>query len=223
MKVTSLLLLAGLALAAPSAMYAGPVVFQQNFDNLPAQLARYTVAQLGNFHTLNGTNVDIAGPADGYGNLCVGPESGNCLDLAGTNSNSMGQLQSTAITLGPGTYDFSFDLIGSQRKGFGTTSTTVTLGTLADPGQLYDQSFNNLAYNNDTAGIVNTEFSVSKAETVYLNFDLTADGSPNVGPMLDNILITQSSAPEPSSLLLLGTGLFALAGFAIRKTAVNTF
>jgi hypothetical protein len=219
MKATSLLLIAGSALLMSSApLYAGPIFFE-NFDELTPASA---VMSAGEFSTgSSGTNVDIVGDKNGsfFPSLCAGPESGNCIDLGGSNGNPMGQLQSSPIMLGQGTYDLSFDLIGSQRVGYGTTSTSVTLGTVGNPGQLYNSGtlFNGLAYYDVTTGIINATFSVGSTETVYLDFDLTASGNPNVGSLLDNVSITET--PEPSGLLLLGTGFVALAGFARRKIA----
>jgi hypothetical protein len=201
-------------------LFAGTVVFQENFNELTAQL---DVTSAGQFTAINGTNVDIVGPSNGWGFLVVAPESGNAIDLGGTGGNPFGQLQSSAITLGPGSYTLTYDLNGSQRSGYGTTSTSVSLGTASDSTQLYSQQFNELAYNDDP-GLVSANFSVVGTETVYLNFDLTASGYGNVGSLLDNVAITQNSSfnnqaatPEPSSLMLLGTGLSALAGLARRK------
>jgi hypothetical protein len=131
------------------------------------------------------------------------------VDLGGSGGNPIGQLQSSAITLGPGTYDLSFDLIGSGRGV--TTTTDVSLGSL------YSGTFTLLS-GDTTTGIVNTWITVGSTETVNLNFDLTATTNGNVGSVLDNVEIS-TVTPEPSSLMLLGTGFVALAGFARRKLA----
>lgn len=89
------------------------VLLSENFDELTLALA---VTDVGAFNAVDGTNVDIVGGGV-FGYLCVSPESGNCVDMDGSNGNPQGILQSkTATTLDAGvTYLLSFDLIGSQR------------------------------------------------------------------------------------------------------------
>jgi PEP-CTERM motif len=196
-----------------TSLYA-TTILSENFDELTPQL---TVFSAGQLHTINGTNVDIIGGGL-FGGLVVPPESGNVVDLGGSGGNSIGQLQSAAITLNPGTYSLSFDLVGSQRGV--TTTTGVTLAPASGPA-LYSHDFT-LASNDDASGIVNgATFTVSGSpETVLLTFSLLG-GTVNIGSLLDNVSIvsaaTTSPIPEPSSLLLLGSGLAALAGLVRRS------
>jgi hypothetical protein len=166
-------------------------ILQENFDELTPQLA---ATSAGAFTAINGTNVDIVG-GELFGGLCVSPESGNCVDLDGSNGNSQGDIKSGPITLNPGTYTLSFDLIGSQRGD--ETSTTVTFGSY------YSHTFD-LASNDVTTGIVSFQFTVPSTDSAYLEFKSNISG--NVGALLDNVAITPSTSPIALTLTELGLG-----------------
>ncbi len=191
------------------------VVFSENFEEVTPQLG---VASAGGFSALDGTNVDVTGNANGWGFLCGGPESGNCVDLDGTGGKPQSVLASGLITLTPGNdYYLSFDLIGSGRLASGApstanngvaTSTTVTFGS-------YSKTFN-LASNDDTSGIV-TDLLITVASPVTTQLVFTSNTPGQTGAVLDNVLITSSpitysneqggATPEPSCALLLLSGL----------------
>jgi hypothetical protein len=216
-KMRKLLYLFVLGLCFTGTSLYATTIFSENFDELTPQLTVFTAGQ---FHTINGTNVDVVGGGL-FGGLVVPPESGNAVDMGGSGGSSFGQLQSVAITLTPGTYSLSFDLVGSQRGV--TTTTGVNLAPTSGPS-LYSHDFM-LASNDDVSGIVNgAMFTVSGSpETVFLTFSLLG-GSANIGSLLDNVSIQSgavSTVPEPGSLLLLGSGLMALVGLVRRRGGVH--
>jgi PEP-CTERM motif len=180
-------------------------ILSENFNTVTPSLN--ATSPVGAFTVTPGTSVDVVGGAL-YGSLCVAPESGNCVDLDGTSTSGVpGQLSSALLTLTPGTYTLSFDLIGSQRGV--TDSTTVTLGSL------YDQTFV-LASGDDTTGIVSDTFTVTSTTDAQLIF--TSNTRGNVGSLLDNVDLVATPEPATLSLMAIGLlGLLALRRFAIAK------
>ena len=189
-----------------SAPLHGSTILNENFNELTPALGATSV---GAFSAINGTNVDILGTGT-YGQFCFSPEGGNCVDMDGTGGDPQGQLESTMV-FSPGTYLLSFDLIGSQRGNAATT--TVTFGN-------YTQTFV-LASTDDSTGVVVNQ-SVTLTSAGQLSF---ASDTPGVsGDLLDNVSVSTAAttAPEPSSLLLIAFTLLAgmlVAGRRLRTAA----
>jgi hypothetical protein len=183
-------------------------ILSENFDELTPALN--ASSPVGVF-TVTAGSVDVVGGGL-FGGLCAAPESGNCVDLDGSSS-AAGQLTSAPLTLTPGTYTLSFDLIGSQRGV--TDSTTVTLGSL------YDQTFV-LASGDDTDGIVSATFTVASTTVAPLVFT-SNDGPSDIGELLDDVDLaavgttTPSPTPEPATFSLIAISLLGL--FVCRKFA----
>lgn len=182
-------------------------ILSENFDGLAPALS---VTSAGSFVTVGGTNVDVVGGGL-FDSLCAGPESGNCVDLAGSGGNPLGQLQlATPLNLAAGNYNLSFDLIGSGRGQ--NSSTTVTFGS-------YTETFL-LTSGDQTSGIVNTMVSIAGGP-MQLSFvnNGVAGGNGNIGALLDNVEISTGGnpVPEPGTISLIATGLLGAAGMVRRR------
>ena len=207
LRVASSMLLVvavALLLIAPAACKADGI--SENFNAVTPAL---NATNIGSFFSVTSGTVDIVGGAL-FGYLCVAPESGNCLDMDGSNGTA-GQISSAMISLAPGTYHLSFDLIGSQRGV--ETVTSVALGSL------FNHTFD-LASSDVSTGIVNDTIVVTSPTTAALVF--TSETPGDIGALLDNVNFAAASVatPEPATLSLLGIGLVGLV--ARRRRATST-
>ncbi len=141
----------------------------------------------------NGSNRNLYGKNDGGSEHGVGISGNSDNEI---NSGSFLQLNTSSIS-GP----FSLSIGSTQlTEGFGVYFSSVlgSIGTLqhdyTDPG---------------TDPFSTMNFSVPVGDFISIR----ADGSGNV--LLDSL--TTAATPEPSSLLLLGTGILGAAGFLRRK------
>jgi hypothetical protein len=163
---------------------------------------------------------------------CVG-NSGNCLDLAGTPGP--GTITTTSINFVAGrTVTVSFDLSGNQRDGAVDTFSLVTAFNAPNSGFVGVNSgppaftlpawvgaLNFTPFVETIAGTrgfvtYSAFFTPTNAGSFTLAFTGSGGGNVNIGPIIDNVLVTQGAIPEPASWAMLIAG-FGLVGAASRR------
>ena len=193
----------GLALALTGGAHADTVIFSDNFDgeNSGNGTKRYT--GFDNW-TVDRGSVDLFG----NGTFDSLPGNGLYVELVG---GSVGSISKTGgLDLGPGTYELSFDLAGSQRVS-STEKVNVNFGgEVAEFTRTQNQGFLTETITLELADFTN----------VLLSFGQSSSNDM-IGALLDNVMITMingtdhhdvpsvSVAPTPvaafSGLILLGT------------------
>lgn len=144
------------------------------------------------------------------------PDGGNFLAMDGVYEPSTISQVLTGLTVGLNT-QISFWYAGaeqSNRTGVNSEGFTVSLG---------NQSQNTAMLQNDSQGFTGWYYSTLNftATSTSETLSFLAKGTPSGEPpfsLLDGVTVTQiAPTPEPSSFMLLGTGVLSAAGFIRRR------
>jgi hypothetical protein len=228
---TASLFAATALLLGAAGAHASTTVFSDDFDGEGAPGASVlNYAGFSNWSVIG--QVDLVAMPNGFGITCTG----KCVDLDG--SSGPGRLISTPINFTAGReLTLSFDLSGNQRNlnSFDTFEFTANFGQATDilgfaslggfdPGQVTPGDFFGLTslalYSESIAGsrgflTYGLTWTPQNSGTMTLEF-ATLSGD-NVGPVLDNVLVTQA-VPEPATWAMMIGG-FGLIGGAMRRRA----
>ncbi|MFN3371119.1 MAG: PEPxxWA-CTERM sorting domain-containing protein [Sphingomonadaceae bacterium] len=217
--------MAAAALLVAGGANAATVLFSDDFEAETPRLAESSA--LAQWEVIG--NVDIVGMPNPFGITC----SGNCVDLDGTTGPGRILSNDIAFSAG-GVVRIQFDLSGSQRT---MSSDTFAFGAFfaggvdlagsqwfmpfTGAGSAGAQSgVGGLTWINGIPGLwpfqtYFLEFRPLTGGTLVLSF--LTDSSDNIGPLLDNVLVTQTAAiPEPATWAMLIAG-FGLVGGALRR------
>jgi hypothetical protein len=205
---------------------AATVLFSQNFDSLPVGTPAASVPGF----SVTGT-VDVVAD-NSFGIRCVG-NAGKCLDLDGTPGP--GSMTTTSINYAAGRQlKLSFDMSGNQRdqnsdlfewtfvlaapsdiqnflctSGFGGCPAPGNYFNVTTPGFYGEAVAGNRGWLNYAM-----QFTPTTAGSLTMTFRTSS--ADNIGPLIDNVLVTQAAIPEPASWAMLIAG-FGLVGAVSRR------
>jgi hypothetical protein len=182
------------------ASYAG-VVFSDNFDAAGPGDHLNWVGDSVFTSTSPPGSVDLIGIGGSFDFL---PGNGSYVDLdgsTGSGNNPAGQLTSV-LSVGPGTYNITFDLAGN-RRGAATQETVVSLGGFSQAISL-------------ASGVGFTPYTYTFTTATGGNLQFTETGpSDQQGNLLDNVVLT--AVPEPSTWAMMILGFFGVGFMAHRR------
>lgn len=188
--------LAVVALAAAASPASATVIFSDDFD---ANILGLNSTPTG-WSAVGGT-VDIVGTGL-FTSLCAGgPSPAGCIDLDGSTGNAA-DLQTSVVVPTAGSYLLSFWLQPNDR-GAGSDELLVSFGGYSELFTL-----TSAGSNLDDWSLYQRVVNIGSAGPQTLSFDHA--GGDNIGILLDNVQV-ETAVPEPATLLLLGSGITALA------------
>lgn len=213
MKFASFIRFAGLSLVMAVAPLANAaIVTNGNFGTgTTPSLSGWTATGTGTDPGIGITAIHFGPGADMFGDNI--PMDGSIDTGAYFVDDNANETLSQSITLAANTnYVLTFDLLQTDSGANNPFNFTLSDSV----GVLASSSISNSVVPTDvwTQEVLN--FTSGAAGTYTLAYNFVANGTPAKDVVLTNVAVT-TATPEPSSLLLLGTGVLAAAGAMRRR------
>jgi hypothetical protein len=184
-------------------------------------LSGWTTAGSGTTPGIGITVINLSStvPATQFGDIIPNAPGGTSNAVYFVDDNTTNEVLSQNITLAANTtYNLTFDLWATD-SGAGNAGNFLLTDAV---GVIASSSFGNASQPGSStvpvgAWTLETLHFTTGAATAYaLDFDFDAGSTPSKDVVLTNVAIN-SAVPEPSSIILFGSGLFAAAGVIRRR------
>lgn len=223
-------------LCAAPAFAQSTILLQDDFDALTPALG--VNSGLANWN-VTGSSVDVV-PDNIYGIRCFG-NAGNCVDLDGTPGPGGIESQLMYSFAAGDVARLEFAVSGNQRNLYSSFDDFTAGFRFSGDVNIANASIEYVDFGfadalpsgfhgaNDPFRVtldaidwdtpwVTLAIGFTVLDPVSIGFSFSSSSADNVGPVLDNVSFTRSTAvPEPGALTLLASGLFAIIALGVSR------